>query len=149
VCDSLPIVVTLSSSGTKEYADYTEIQEDIFDVCDRVSDATAKFGPAMDGLFKDADRVDGWRRIVNATQVVASQTSRLLLVIFGAEHRRLMAAGLALLDTCAVNKSFGLMVEADVKARGNEIVETTNRNSSQLMIFATYVQARTREVEGP
>lgn len=134
--------------GTGEYADYEEIQADIFDCCDRVTDATSKFSPAMDALYGNADRVDGWRRLVNATQMIASQTSRLLLVVFGAEHRRLMAAGMALLDTCAINKSFALMQEADVRARGNEIVETTNKNSSQLMVFSAYVQGRSRETEG-
>lgn len=34
--------------------------------------------------------------------------SRLLLVVFGAEHRRLQAAGLKLLDTCARNKAFAV-----------------------------------------
>lgn len=70
-------------------------------------------------------------------------------MVFGAEHRRLYAAGMQLLDTCARNKAYGLMAEADVRARGAECVETTNQNSSDLMVFAAYVQARAKEVEGP
>ena len=62
-------------------------------------------------------------------------------MVFGAEHRRLYAAGMQLLDTCARNKAYGLMAEADVRARGAECVETTNQNSSDLMVFAAYVQA--------
>ena len=41
------------------------------------------------------------------------------------------------------------MVETDLQQRGKDVVETTNKNSSDLMVFNGYVQARAKEVEGP
>ena len=145
---SRELVKIARNKADKEYSDYADIQSDMIDSCNRVNDACSAIKPAMDVLFADANRVDGWRRLVNATSAIASQTSRMLLTVFGAEQRRLVAAGLALLDTCAVNKSFGLMIEQDIASRGAELVNTTNKNSSQLMVFTAYVQARSRETEG-
>ena len=68
---------------------------------------------------------------MNATQQIASQTSRLLLVVFGAEHRRLMQAGMQLLDTCARNKAYGLMSEKDIVS---VFVETKN------LIFFSFIK---------
>jgi hypothetical protein len=133
----------------KEYTDYAEIQADILDCADRVHGATSKFAPALNELFTSPNRAAGWMKLVQATQAIASQTSRLLLVVFGAEHRRLVQAGMQLLETCTKAKSLALMTDADLTARANDFVETVNRTSSDLVIFAAYVQARAKEVEGP
>jgi hypothetical protein len=46
------LVQIARDKGNKEYSDYTEIQADIFDCCDRVAAALDKFPSAMDILFK-------------------------------------------------------------------------------------------------
>ena len=143
------LTLIADKKARNEYDGFTEIQEDIFDCTRRVTDATGKFGPALNELFSSSNKTGGWVKLVQATQAIASQTSRLLLVVFGAEHRRLVQAGLKLLDDCAKAKSFALMQEADLTARGNDLVEQVNQLSADLMVFAAYVQARSKETEGP
>jgi hypothetical protein len=97
--------------------------------------ALDKFPEAMSILFGGSDRAAGWRKLVQATQQIASQTSRLLLVVFGAEHRRLEMAGRQLLESCANVKRFPAMPDTSLQQQAKGLVEGTNKTSSDLMIF--------------
>jgi hypothetical protein len=119
------------------------------DCCKHVTTAVDKMNPSVDTLFSSADRAAGWSGMVSATQAIASQTSRLLLVVYGAEHRRLRAAGLALLEETDKHKTLARLNDQKLLEQGNAFVEQTNKVSSSLMVFNSYVGARAKEVEGP
>jgi hypothetical protein len=69
--------------------------------------------------------------------------------VFGAEHRRLEMAGKMLLESCANAKRFGQLQDAQLQQQAKALVDGTNKTSSDLMIFNSYVQARSKETEGP
>jgi len=143
------LVAIAGQKAEGEYKDFEEIFDDIMDCVRLTSAAVDRIPASLDVLYAGSgDRADGWRRLVNATQAIASQTSRLLLVVYGAENRRLVAAGKLLLESCAHVKKFGLMPSADVAAAGQAFVEGVNKCSSDLMVFVSYVQVRAKEIEG-
>jgi hypothetical protein len=150
VAQAAGVLVTIANEkALKEYADFEEIQADMQDCCKHVTTAVDKMNPSVDTLFSSADRAAGWSGMVSATQAIASQTSRLLLVVYGAEHRRLRAAGLALLEETDKHKTLARLNDQKLLEQGNAFVEQTNKVSSSLMVFNSYVGARAKEVEGP
>jgi len=150
VAQAASVLVTIAAEkAVKEYADFEEIQADMQDCCKRVTNAVDKLTPSVQVLFSSPDRAAGWSGMVSATQAIASQTSRLLLVVYGAEHRRLRAAGLALLEETGKHKALARLNDQKLLEQGNVFVEQTNKVSSSLMVFNSYVGARAKEVEGP
>jgi hypothetical protein len=70
-----------------------DIQQPILECARNVEKAVVLLKETMDILYKETDRARGWRKLVDATKTIGEQTSRLLVVIYGAEEKRLRRAG--------------------------------------------------------
>ena len=69
----------------------------------------------IDILFKETDRVRGWKKLVDSTKIIGAQTSRLLVVIYGSEQKRLEAAANAALNAIAKVKQYALLPENQLR----------------------------------
>lgn len=79
--------------ASTDYKDFPDIQQPILECARNVEKAVVLLKETMDILYKETDRARGWRKLVDSTKTIGEQTSRLLVVIYGAEEKRLRRAG--------------------------------------------------------
>jgi len=135
------IAITREVAAT-DYKDFVDIQQPILECARNVEKAVHLLKETMDILYKDTDRARGWRKLVDATKTIGEQTSRLLVVIYGAEEKRLRRAGEAAKAALRKVRKHALLTPDELRPKLKTMADDTGDASSKVVQFNTFVGGR-------
>eukprot|EP01091_Cochliopodium_minus_P001266 TRINITY_DN1112_c0_g1_i3.p1 TRINITY_DN1112_c0_g1~~TRINITY_DN1112_c0_g1_i3.p1 ORF type:complete len:2063 (+),score=880.31 TRINITY_DN1112_c0_g1_i3:100-6288(+) len=128
----------------QDYSEYPDIQTPILDCVNQVERALDLLAETIEILFKETDRARGWKKLVDSTKTIGSQTSRLLVVIYGSEQKRLERAANAALLALEKIKKYSIMPENQLRPKLTDFVNEGGDCSSKIIQFATFVGGRSQ-----
>jgi len=135
------VAITREVAAT-DYKDFPDIQHPILECARNVEKAVVLLQETMDILYRETDRARGWRKLVEATKMIGEQTSRLLVVIYGAEEKRLRRAGEAAKAALRKVQKHALKTPDDLRQTLKQMADDTGDASSKTTQFNTFVSGR-------
>lgn len=135
------VAITREVAST-DYKDFVDIQQPILECARNVEKAVQLLKETMEILYKDADRARGWRKLVDSTKTIGEQTSRLLVVIYGAEEKRLRRAGEAAKAALRKARKHATLSPDELRQKLKTMADDTGDASSKVMQFNTFVGGR-------
>ncbi len=135
------VAITREVAAT-DYKDFADIQQPILECARNVEKAVVLLKDTMDILYKETDRARGWRKLVDATKTIGEQTSRLLVVIYGAEEKRLRRAGEAAKAALRKVRKHALLTPDELRQKLKTMADDTGDASSKVVQFNTFVGGR-------
>jgi hypothetical protein len=119
-----------------------DIQQPILECARNVEKAVDLVKETINILYKDSDRARGWRKLVESTKTIGEQTSRLLVVIYGAEEKRLRRAGEAAKAALRKARKHATLPPDELRQKLKTMADDTGDASSKTMQFNTFVGGR-------
>jgi len=142
------VAITREVAAT-DYKDFIDIQQPILECARNVEKAVQLLKETMDILYKETDRARGWRKLVDSTKTIGEQTSRLLVVIYGAEEKRLRRAGEAAKAALRKVRKHALLTPEELRSKLKTMADDTGDASSKVVQFNTFVGGRFQAESDP
>lgn len=146
---SQTLVAITRDVANNDYRDFPDIQSPILDCARNVEIAVDLLGETMGILFKETDRAVGWRKLVESTKNIGMETSRLLVIIYGAEEKRLRRAGEAAKAALRKVQKHTAKDTDTLRATLKDMADDTGDASSKVVQFNTFVGGRFQTESDP
>eukprot|EP01128_Nolandella_sp_AFSM9_P005787 TRINITY_DN2861_c0_g1_i1.p1 TRINITY_DN2861_c0_g1~~TRINITY_DN2861_c0_g1_i1.p1 ORF type:complete len:2112 (+),score=650.25 TRINITY_DN2861_c0_g1_i1:34-6336(+) len=123
------------------YKKFPPIATEIVEAAGAVDGATVTLANAINELTSAADRQAGWKGLVDACRVMAGKTIRLLQIVYGADFKRVVLAGMGAGD------KVGLVDPSLLDSDQQDFANKGSAAATQAAQLAAYVKQRANEAE--
>ena len=130
-------LLTLSRElADSEYYALPETYQQVQDAASRLEQATSVVSQAVQELFTTGDRASKWKNLVNGTKCIGQESCRLLVIVYGANQKRLEQACHAAIASCLALKKYGF-----------QTAENLNKVALTFSFFQTHKYSYTQAIK--
>eukprot|EP01104_Vermistella_antarctica_P017978 TRINITY_DN6518_c0_g1_i1.p1 TRINITY_DN6518_c0_g1~~TRINITY_DN6518_c0_g1_i1.p1 ORF type:complete len:2052 (+),score=727.37 TRINITY_DN6518_c0_g1_i1:170-6325(+) len=135
-------VVAVSRDLSKQFYTLPDVQQRMLTCSDGLEGATTVVDRTISDLFTDPDRARGWKNLVDATKDIGQESCRLLVIVYGADQKRLEKAANDALAALAVLRTHTEKSPQALQQTVNEMVSSATDAASKVGQFNSFFYRR-------